>query len=81
MLDAKTNRTYKNAVFPIKRRWILRRDKEGIYVPVCTRNVFLKYYSKTIDDMMFWKQEDGQNYRDALLEMLEHFFMGDTTCA
>lgn len=81
LLDAKTNRTYKNAVFPIKRRWILRRDKEGIYVPVCTRNVFLKYYSETIDDMMFWKQEDGQNYRDALLEMLEHFFMGDTTCA
>ena len=81
LLDAKTNRTYKNAVFPIKRSWILRRDKEGIYVPVCTRNVFLKYYSQTIDDMMFWKREDGRNYRDALVETLENFFMGDESCA
>ena len=81
LLDAKTNRTYKNAVFPIKRSWIPRRDKEGIYVPVCTRNVFLKYYSQTIDDMMFWKREDGRNYRDALVETLENFFMGDESCA
>jgi hypothetical protein len=81
LLDAKTNRTYKNAVFPIKRWHIVARDKDGIYVPVCTRNVFLKYYSKNIDDMMFWKREDGQNYKAALIGALDDFFMGDPTCA
>jgi len=44
-LDAETNRSYKNAVFPVKRREILNRDRDGTFVPLCTKNVFLKCYS------------------------------------
>ena len=46
LLDAKTNRSYKNAYFPIKRLRIIENDKNGLFVPIATKNLFLKYYSK-----------------------------------
>jgi len=51
LLDAETNRSYKNAVFPVKRKIIIAREKEGTFVPICTRNVFMKYYSPQIEQM------------------------------
>lgn len=43
LLDEKTNKGYKNAVFPLKRKCIIELDKTGGFVPICTKNVFLKY--------------------------------------
>ena len=54
LLDQGTNRGYKNAFFPVKRKWIHRREREGIYVLPCTRNVFSKNYSSMIFDLMNW---------------------------
>lgn len=45
LLDSATNRGYKNAVFPLKRKTIIDRDKAGVFIPICTKNVFLKYFS------------------------------------
>jgi hypothetical protein len=75
LLDAATNRSYKNALFPVKRRVILRRDREGTFVPLCTKNVFLKCYSGRIDNMMFWADEDRQSYLKAIVETLTGFFV------
>ena len=44
LLDDETNRGYGNAMFFIKRKKIIENDKQGIFVPICTKNVFLKYY-------------------------------------
>ncbi len=77
LLDDSTNRAYKNAVFPVKRRWILELDKKGTFVPLCTTNVFLKYYSGDIEQMMFWRADDGKRYFEAIVEMLGHFFTGE----
>lgn len=77
LLDERTNRGYKNAVFPVKRRWILELDKTGTFVPLCTTNVFLKYYSGDIEQMMFWRADDGKRYFEAIVEMLAHFFAGE----
>jgi Protein of unknown function DUF262 len=74
LLDAGTNRSYKNAVFPIKRRRILGLDKEGTFVPLGTTNVFLKYYSKKIDNMMFWGDPDRGDYLDSIIATLVKFF-------
>ena len=46
LLDSETNRGYKNAVFPIKRMTIIKREKEGTFIPIGTKNVFLKYFSE-----------------------------------
>lgn len=44
LLDAGTNRGYGNALFPTKRRKIIEKDKLGVFIPICTKNVFLKYF-------------------------------------
>lgn len=49
LLDEHTNRSYKNAVFAVKRHRLLDLDQAGIFVPLCTRNVFLKCYSPQYD--------------------------------
>jgi hypothetical protein len=74
LLDAQTNRSYKNAVFPVKRRVIVRRDREGTFVPLCTKNVFLKCYSRRINNMMFWTKEDSQDYLETIIGTLAGFF-------
>jgi hypothetical protein len=77
LLDAHTNRSYKNAVFPIKRRRIIDLDKEGTFVPLCTTNAFLKYYSPKVDNMMFWMPNDRTAYFKAIVESLVKFFTAD----
>lgn len=62
LLDKGTNRSYKNAVFAVKRKALLALDQSGIFVPLCTRNVFLKCYSPEADNVMFWSQEDRDAY-------------------
>ncbi|MEY8724664.1 DUF262 domain-containing protein [Bacteroides xylanisolvens] len=62
LLDSETNRGYKNAVFPFKRKTIIKRDKAGIFIPLCTKNVFLKYFSEYPPKISFWTQDDRNNY-------------------
>jgi hypothetical protein len=77
LLDSGTNRSYKNAVFPVKRTKIIGLDRAGTFVPLCTKNVFLKCYSKEIGKMMFWGTADRDAYRDAIIETLAAFFAKD----
>lgn len=74
LLDQYTNHSYKNAVFAVKRHRILSLDRDGIFVPLCTRNVFLKCYNPRVDHVMFWTQDDSDSYRKAIIEMLHKFF-------
>jgi len=74
LLDQSTNRSYKNAVFAVKRQRLLELDKSGIFVPLCTRNVFLKCYSPQVDNVMFWSKQDAEAYGEVLIETLAQFF-------
>lgn len=62
LLDSGTNRSYKNAVFPAKRKTIIEKEKEGTFIPICTKNVFLKYYTQDITQMTFWDEKDRNAY-------------------
>lgn len=73
LLDSETNRGYKNSVFPIKRAIIIDRDKQGVFIPVCTKNVFLKYFSKYPPRISFWSEEDRINYEKDLYSVLETY--------
>lgn len=73
LLDAKTNRSYGNSFFPIKRRRIIENDKQGIFVPIATKNLFLKYYSTQCADIMYWKEDDAKNYLSAMKQVLKPF--------
>lgn len=74
LLDIHTNRGYGNAVFAVKRDHILKLDKHGIFVPLCTRNVFLKCYSLGVDHLLFWSTKDSEDYLKAMLDTLVGFF-------
>lgn len=73
LLDSATNRSYKNAVFPFKRKTIISRDKQGIFIPICTKNVFLKYFSEYPPKISFWSQEDRENYENDLHSVLNSY--------
>lgn len=70
LLDASTNRSYGNAVFPVKRKIIIENDMQGTFVPICTKNVFLKSYSKKLGEIMYWKNEDANDYLKAIKQTL-----------
>lgn len=76
LLDQETNRSYKNAVFPVKRQRVIELDAHGVFVPHCTRNVFLKSYSPLVGHAMHWTQEDRDGYRQKLIDTLTAFVTG-----
>jgi len=73
LLDSETNRGYKNAVFPLKRKTIINRDKEGVFIPICTKNVFLKYFSEYPPKISFWTQDDREKYENDLYKVLNNY--------
>lgn len=78
LLDEHTNKSYRNAVFAVKRQRLLSLDQAGIFVPLCTRNVFLKCYSPQADNVMFWGAADREAYQSAIIKTLVGFFTGKT---
>ncbi|MCU8071372.1 DUF262 domain-containing HNH endonuclease family protein [Shewanella sp. SM20] len=73
LLDSSTNRSYKNALFPIKRARIIDSDSRGVFVPICTKNAFLKYYSKAYTEQAHWNEADANDYVNALKQMLADY--------
>lgn len=62
LLDSGTNRSYKNDSFKEKRRKIIENEKNGVFIPICTKNVFMKYYSKELKDLEVWNETDRKSY-------------------
>lgn len=77
LLDSGTNRSYRNAVFPVKRKRILELEQNGLFVPLCTKNVFLKSYSTNIGKMFSWGKNDRDEYRASIINTLTKFFGGE----
>ncbi len=73
LLDSSTNRSYKNAMFPIKRKRIIHNDGRGVFVPICTKNAFLKYYSTSLGEVMYWQEADARDYLAAMKEVLKEY--------
>lgn len=74
LLDAGTNKSYKNAPFAVKRKHLIGLDQSGTFIPLCTRNVFLKCYTPKVENVMFWREDDRKAYQDAIRDGLVHFF-------
>lgn len=73
LLDAGTNRGYGNALFPTKRKIIIEKDKLGVFIPICTKNVFLKYFDTDGQRNVKWNKRDIMNYRSDIAETLKDF--------
>ncbi len=79
LLDLGTNIALSNHVFPVKRNIIIEKDKEGNFIPLCTKNVFLKYYRGDISQMYFWGPNDREQYLTEIKDVLKKggYFEGD----
>lgn len=73
LLDSYTNRSYKNAFFPIKRQRIKENENNGLFTPICTRNVFMKFYSQKLEHIMYWQESDANSYMKAIENKLQPF--------
>jgi uncharacterized protein with ParB-like and HNH nuclease domain len=62
LLDGATNSLLNNSYFDVKREKIKRRVLEGYYIPVCTRNVFLKAYTAYPATNTYWTKTDRNDY-------------------
>ena len=76
LLNSSINREYKNALFPKKLRTLKRSDQEGAYIPLCTKYMFLKYYSNpqgnvSAFNMMRWRDEDQEEYVKAIKDTIK----------
>ncbi len=78
LLDAGTNRSYGNAPFLIKRTKIKEEIVKGKYIPICTQNVFMKYYTNDVKNMSYWTDTDMKDYRNAIYEKLKEYGIKNT---
>ena len=74
LLAAENNSSLSNGPFIEKREKIIEMDKNGEFIPICTKNVFLKYYTKKLSDVYFWSKQDQEDYKDSIIKTLENFF-------
>jgi len=78
LLDGCDNSAFSNSVFAVKRAEMIERDRDGSYIPVCTRNVFLKYYTQAGEQQMhFWSDVDRQHYLAAMQEVLRPYLVSE----
>lgn len=73
LLAAENNSSLCNGPFIEKREKIIEMDKNGEFIPICTKNVFLKYYTKKLSDVYFWSKQDQEDYKDSIIKTLEKF--------
>lgn len=76
LLTAENNSSLSNDSFIEKRSNIIEMDKNGEFIPICTKNVFLKYYSKELSNVYFWSKYDQEDYKDSIIKTLE-IFLGE----
>ena len=75
LLDSGTNRSYKNKIFAWKKDILQDRIRSGVFVPVCTQNVFNKVIPDVTPVDWKWSHEDKKAYHSYLLGEIEKFKM------
>ena len=73
LVDANTNSKLNNSVFDVKREKIKERELAGHYIPVCTRNVFLKAYTSYPVNNAYWTDADREGYLANIRETYNYF--------
>ena len=73
LLSVKHNSSLNNAIFPVKRNKILQLEKEGKYIPLTTKNVFLKYYTDSDLQPYYWSKADKKKYYEDIEKLLKPY--------
>lgn len=86
LLDGATNSSIGNSNFKVKRESLLKIDKQGgiikegeirkkVFIPVATKNIFLKYYTKNTEgiNFTFWGFEDRKDYEESIENCIKNY--------
>jgi len=74
LLKTDVNAALSNSTFDVKRNAIIEMDKQGQYIPFCTKMVFLKYYTPSSDNQLhFWGQQDRIAYVKEINSVLSRY--------
>ena len=73
LLDAQTNRSYGNAIFPRKRERILKEIREGKYVPYCTQLVFYMNFEDNDMSNPRWNEKRKSCYGRYVCEQIKEY--------
>ena len=73
LLDSSTNRSYGNSLFVTKRKNIIERMRNGVFVPVSTSFVFMKLFDDEGTRRTQWTEEDMKSYQRYICEELRDY--------
>lgn len=74
LLSKKDNSVLNNSIFPAKRDLVIKLEKEGKFIPPCTRNVFLKFYSESNSQPFYWSEYDKKMYFEEIKNVINSVF-------
>lgn len=79
LLDEKTNKSYHNVPFFMKRLIISnivngKETEVSRFIPLCTRNVFDKSYSKLPGNTLHWTNTDCDDYSSLIKDTIYNYF-------
>lgn len=75
LLTPSDNSSLNNAHFHRKRDKIKELDEKGSFIPICTKNVFLKYYSKNVEQNLKWDKKDMDAYLGEMKKILNEYLI------
>ena len=77
LLIAHDNRGIGNGFFFKKRQKLKAYYQQGSFIPACSMNVFMKFYSDNPKQMAFWDEKDRESYKNKLEQTINNFFVNE----
>ena len=74
LLTEHDNRGIGNKFFFEKRQKLQEYYQQGSFIPACSMNVFMKFYSDNPEQMAFWDEKDRESYKNRLEQTIKKFF-------
>lgn len=77
LISKKDNSALNKSIFPVKRAKIIELEKAGKFIPPCTKNVFLKFYSNSVNQPFYWGVDDQRSYFNEIERVINKFVTND----
>lgn len=76
LLQGDKNAAFNNKLYPEKRAKLAEYEnveRESLFVPICTRNVFFKHYSPNSTNPLLWDEQAGIEYVTAIVKVVASY--------
>lgn len=77
LLTEHDNKGIGNKFFFEKRQKLQEYYQQGSFIPACSMNVFMKFYSNNPEQMAFWDEKDRESYKNKLEQTINNFLCNE----